>query len=129
VVRRQAYVQVPPARLFGEEAIALHGRLDHVLLVASSDRDGVDLEPVDGETVAAHMRASLEEERSPFMQVYRQFRYLFPDRRSAMVEDAAAIEEGLLVQRLAGRPAHLLRHPYPVDLESLVTPVESVIGR
>ena len=39
--RRQAYVQVPPARLFGEDAIALHGRLDHVLFVASHDRDDV----------------------------------------------------------------------------------------
>jgi hypothetical protein len=77
--------------------------------------------------VAARMRASLEEERAPFLQAYRQFRYLFPERRSAVVEQAAAIEERLLERYLGDRPAHLLRHPYPVRLDSLVAPVESVL--
>jgi hypothetical protein len=127
VVQRQAYVQGPPARLFGEDAIALHGRLDQVLLVASHDRDEVTIEPVSGADVGDHMRASLDEERSPFLQVYRQFRYLFPGRRSAVVEDASTIERKLLALRLGDRPAHRLRHPYPVDLASLVAPVESVL--
>jgi hypothetical protein len=127
VVRRQAYVQIPPARLFGEAAIALHGRLDQVLLVASAEQEGVTIEPVTGASVAAHMRASLEEEREPFLQAYRQFRYLFPDRRSAAVEAATETERRLLDAYLAERPAHLLRHPYPLQLESLVAPVESVL--
>jgi hypothetical protein len=127
VVRRQAYVQVPPARLFGEEAIALHGRVDRVLLVTSHDRDDVTVEPIAGATVAARMRASLEEERSSFLQAYRQFRYLFPDRRSPVVDEAAAIEHELLERALAHRPAFLLRHPYPVRFDRLVGPVESVL--
>jgi hypothetical protein len=127
VVRRQAYVQLPPAELFGEEAIVLHGRLDHVILVASSDSDEVTVEPLSGAVVAARMRASLEEERAPFMEVYRQFRFLFPDRPSPVVEEATSIERRLLDQLLGDRPAHLLRHPYPVRLESLVGPVESLL--
>jgi hypothetical protein len=128
VVRRQAYVQVPPARLFGPDAVDLHGRLDHVVLVASHDRDDVTIEPLAGAEVAAHMRASLEDEREPFLQAYRQFRYLFPGRRSRVVEDATAIERRLLDAVLGSRQAHLLRHPYPVRLASLVAPVESVLG-
>jgi len=127
VVRRQAYVQVPPARLFGEESIALHGRVDRVLLVTSHDRDDVTVEPIAGATVAARMRASLEEERSPFLQAYRQFRFLFPDRRSPVVDEAATIEHGLLERALAHRPAFLLRHPYPVRFDRLVEPVEAVL--
>jgi hypothetical protein len=129
VVRRQAYVQVPPARLFGEDAIALRGRLDHVVLVASHDRDDVTLEPVDGGTVAARMVASLEEERAPFLEAYRQFRFLFPDRRSPVVELASVTERRLLDALLGDRPAHLLQHPYPVRIESLVEPVESLLRR
>jgi hypothetical protein len=127
VVRRQAYVQVPPARLFGESSIALHGRLDHVLFVASHDRGDVSIEPLDGTAVAARMRASLVEERSPFLQMYRQFRFLFPDLSSSAVEDAPATEERLLAQFLTGRPAHLLRHPYPVRIGALVEPVEAAL--
>lgn len=127
VVRRQAYVQIPPAKLFGEGRIALHGRLDHVLWVASAEQEDVTIEPVTGRAVAAHMRASLEEERAPFLQAYRQFRYLFPDRSSAAVEESAAMERRLLDEYLGARPAHLLRHPYPVRLASLIGPVESVL--
>lgn len=127
VLRRQAYVQVPPARLFGEDALALHGRVDHVLFVASHDRDDVTIEPIAGTEVAGHMLASLGEERGPLLAAYRQFRFLFPDRRCAVLEDARDIERGLLEQYLGDRPSHVLRHPYPVDLESLVAPVETAL--
>ena len=80
------------------------------------------------EAVAAHMLASLEEERGPLLQVYRQFRFLFPERRAAAIEEAAVIERRLLERYLADRPAHVLRHPYPVDLGSLVGPVEAAVG-
>jgi hypothetical protein len=128
VLGRQAYVQVPPARLFGEEAIALHGRLDHVLLVMSHDRDDVSIDPVPGASVAARMLASLEDERAPFLQAYRQFCFLFPERRAAVVEEAVRIERRLLDRLLGHRPAHVLRHPYPVRLESLIAPVETVLS-
>jgi len=45
------------------------------------------------------------------------------------VEEAAAVEQRLLDRLLTSRPAHLLRHPYPVDLESLVEPVESALWK
>jgi hypothetical protein len=128
VLRRQAHVQVPPAQLFGAEAVALHGRLDHVLLVESSDRDDVTIEPVAGATVADRMLASLEDERTPFLQLYRRFRFLFPGAPTGVVEEAADIERWLLHRLLGDRPAHLLRHPYPVRLDSLVAPVEGVLS-
>jgi hypothetical protein len=128
VLRRQAYVQVPPARLFGDDALALHGRVDHVLFVASHDRDHVTIQPIAGAEIAAHMLASLEEERGPLLEVYRQFRFLFPERRAEAIEEARATEARLLGRYLADRPAHVLRHPYPVDLGSLVAPVEAMLA-
>jgi hypothetical protein len=128
LLRRQAYVQVPPARLFGAGAVALHGHLDHVVLVASHDRDEVTIEPVAGATVADRMLASLEDERAPFLQLYRQFRFLFPRSQDRMVPEAAATERRLLHALLDGRPAHLLRHPYPVRLDSLVAPIDGVLS-
>jgi hypothetical protein len=128
VVRRQAHVQIPPARLFGEDALALHGRVDHVLFVASHDRDEIVVEPTSGSSIAARMRSSLEEERGPLLQVYRQFRFLFPGRRSPAIDEAAELEHRLLERHLTAHPAHVVRHPYPVELARLVDPVESVLG-
>jgi hypothetical protein len=127
VLRRQAHVQVPPAQLFGAEAVALHGHLDHVVLVESHDRDDVTIEPVPGSTVADRMLASLEDERAPFLQLYRQYRFLFPRSQAAAVLEAADRERSLLHARLGSRPAHLLRHPYPVRLDSLVPPIQGLL--
>ena len=128
VLQRQAHVQVPPARLFGAGSVALHGRLDHVVLVASHDRDDVTIEPVTGANVADRMLASLEDERSPFLQLYRQFRFLFPRVSAPVVDDAAATERRLLHERIGDRQASLLRHPYPVRLDSLVAPIEALLS-
>lgn len=128
VIARQAYVQVPPAELFGESSIALEGRLDHFLLLASHDRDAVTVEPADGRVVGRRMLASLEEERAPFMAAYRQFRFAFPDRQSTTVERAQELERVLIEKVLAGRTVHTVKHPYPVELDSLIAPVESVLN-
>ena len=127
VVRRQAYVQVPPAELFGIEAIARSGRFDTLLFLAGHDRDAVTVDRVDAADVGHRMHASLEEERGPFMAHYRQFRFAFPDLRSETVERAAEIERSLLDQLFADRAAHVVRHPYPVRLDSLFGPIEAVL--
>jgi hypothetical protein len=125
VVRRQAYVQVPAARLFPVRAS--EGRLDVVLLVTSAlDRD-VHVHPVGADEVARRMTASLQEEREPFMAHYRQFRFAFPDRSSDLVDTAADREQKLLGAALGDRPAFQLRHPYPFALDALVDPVERVL--
>jgi hypothetical protein len=128
VVKRQAFVQVPPAQLFGPDAVALHGRLDHVLLVQSHDHEDVTTERIDGATVASAMRPSLEDERRPLLELHRQFRFLFPDRRCPAVDDAAGAERELLDRYLRERTAHVLRHPYPMRVASLAGPVESVLA-
>lgn len=127
LIDRQAHVQVPPGELFGEDAVALQGRLDRVLLVASHDSDEVTVEPTDARLVGRRMLASLADERGQFMVAYRQFRFAFPDRSSTTVDRASELERTLIEAVLADRPAHLVRHPYPVDLGSLIVPIESVL--
>lgn len=129
VIGRQAYVQVPPADLFGPDAIDLRGRLDALLLLVSHDQDTVTVEEIDGAEVGRRMLASLAEERAAFLAHYRQFRFAFPDLASETVERASELERALLERLLAGRAAHIVRHPYPVQLDSLVHPVEQVLFR
>jgi hypothetical protein len=127
VLRRQVYVQVPPARLFGDEAIALRGRMQQLLFVASHEAPGFRVERVDASGVASRMAHSLAEERLEFMSYYRQFCFAFPDRRSAVVERATDIENDLLQRYLAGVPAVWFRHPYPVDIAGIYDPVASLL--
>ncbi|MGH8938613.1 MAG: hypothetical protein ACRDV2_04605, partial [Actinomycetes bacterium] len=128
VIRRQAFLQVPPRTLFGADPVAGAG-LHTVLLVTSHDRDDVTVDRIPGEVVAGRMRASLAEEREPFLAHYRQFRFAFPDRSSPTVEQAAELEARLLDRVFADREAHHVRHPYPFAIDALLAPVESVLGR
>jgi hypothetical protein len=126
IIRRQAYTHVTPAELFG--GVDPSRSFDLVVLATSHDADTVELDEVKGETVAARMRASLLDEREPLLAHYRQFRYAFPDRRSALIDTAGQIEAELLDSALTGRAAYHLRHPYPFELNSLVAPLEAALS-
>ncbi len=127
VIGRQAYVQVPPAQLFGADAVVLQGTLDTLLLLVSHDSDDITVHPVSGAEVGQRMLASLEEERAPFMACYREFRFAFPARTSTAVDDAPARERALVERVFGDRTAHIVGHPYPVDLARLVAPITAVL--
>jgi hypothetical protein len=119
IVGRQAYLQVPPAELFGADRVSLRGRLDAVVLVMSHDEPGIVTRPVDPGEVTQRMKASLEEERAPLMTHYRHFRYAFPDRANPVIDNAAELESKLLASLLDDRPSAKVLHPHPCDLRLL----------
>lgn len=116
VLKRQAYVQVPPEEIFGPTRVVLRGHLDAVVLVLSSSEPEIVTTPAGPGEVARRMAASLESERAPFMSHYTQFRYAFPSRSSDLVETAGMLERRLLRDLFDARPAVTVRHPYPVDI-------------
>ena len=119
VIARQDYLQVPPVELFGEARVRLQGRLDAIVLVLSHSGTETNVSSMSADQVADRMTASLSEERAAFMSHYRQFRFAFPDRRSALVEDAATREAALLSEIFAGRLAIMVSHPYPCDIRGM----------
>jgi hypothetical protein len=129
ILGRQLYVQVPPARLFGDHGAVATAQLDRLVFVTSHELPKVSLTEVPAREVASRMLASLQEEREPFMGYYRQFRFAFPQLSSPVVEEAAALEQRLLERALSGRQAWHLGHPYPVEIESLIAPLLHLIGQ
>jgi hypothetical protein len=116
---RQAYLQVPPADLFGAAGMVTSARLDAVVLVMSSEApDTVAHDTAPGE-VSRRMAASLAEERAPLLVHHRQFRYAFPDRSSPLLESAGDLEARLLAERLDHVPSAKVTHPHPCDVEEL----------
>jgi hypothetical protein len=119
VLERQAYVQVPPQQLFGASKMDLRGHLDTAVLVMSHSSAEITTQQAGAREVSTRMAASLAEERAPFMTHYRHFRFGCPDASSHLVETAAEIEQRLLALHFDGRPAAVVRHPYPCDIGSL----------
>ena len=119
LLERQAYLQVPPAELFGEDAMVPTARLDSVVLLLSHEADEIVVSPAGPREVSGRMAASLADERAPFLEDYRQFRYAFPELASPVVETAAERETRLLGALFDDRPAARVAHPYPCDLAEL----------
>jgi hypothetical protein len=119
ILERQAYVQVPPAEIFGADRILLRGPVDALVLLASHASDDMVIRPMSAEEIASRMAASLVDERAPLLNHYTQFRYAFPDRTSRLIDEAADLERKLLARSLHGLPSTSVSHPYPCDVVAL----------
>lgn len=129
LLQRQTGLNIDPFRLFGAKCCPLQGRVDCILFVVSRDAPEIVVEPVAPEEVAERMVFSLQYERRAFMDHYLKFRFAFPSRANAWVERAEEVQRELLLRTLAGRPAYVVYHPYPVSLTALFEAVEPVIAQ
>lgn len=116
---RQPNVQIPPAKLFGSEAVRLSGRPDVVFLLVSRAGDDYAVEPVDPQEVAARMLFSNQVEQVDLLAHYWRFRYAFPEAANPLIEDLQAVQADILREALAGKPAYVVYHPHPVAIPEL----------
>lgn len=109
-------VRPTPERLFGGRVRRDPVPLDVVLLPTVGD--SIAAAPVDPVEVAQRAAVSAAHERAPLADVYDYYRFAFPARRAPALE-AADDERRLFEDRLRGRAAYEVTHPYPVSLAAL----------
>lgn len=126
VLDAQRHVDMAPERLFGPLR-PLAGRLDHVLFVIGAAGDAMTVEPIEPAEVAKRMVASLVNERLDLSALYLQARFAFPGLTNPFLEQAEERQAERLVEFLAGRPAHTITHPYPVDFDAFLDAARSVL--
>jgi hypothetical protein len=119
LLKRQAFVDVAAEKLFGRERMQLIGELHKLLFVVSHAASDIRVEPIDADEIARRMVHSLQYEQLGFMGYYRMFRFAFPHRINARIEQKEAMQTDLLRKALAGKDAYAVYHPYPVSLTAL----------
>jgi hypothetical protein len=117
LVRNQLYVDAEPERLFGTALPATS--FDRLFFLLTHDSQETTVEPVDPEEVARRMLFSLQHERKELLAAYWKLRFAFPDAASALIAEAALIERDRLLAVFRGKPAYVVRHPYPTSLDGL----------
>lgn len=136
--RSRANVWLPPERLFGPGDGPTSVPYHHVVLAVSTAgaggvggvggagahrADDVHLRPVAAAEIAARMAQSVRYELAPLLQAYRMFRYAFPCRPSAALDDLDRNLAAALGPALARARGWLLEHPAEVDLHRLADAV------
>jgi hypothetical protein len=127
-VDRQLDVQVPPVKLFDGRVLAAGAAFDRVVFVESVDTLPIVVEPIEGTEIARRMAHSIRHEWLDLWTAYLKWRYAFPDRPNPHLEGLEASLSERLVGALAGRPAVVLRHPYPPDIPALADALLEHIG-
>ena len=123
----QQSIVLRPQALFGPEACTLQSGLDVVIVAIGRDSPRVDIEATPVEQVARQMAVSFKFEHATLLSCYDKFRFAFPDRRNALLDDLEEIYFGHALQGLSGKPAFTMLHPYPVSIDSLRNAVAPLI--
>jgi hypothetical protein len=126
LIEGRASIQVPPERLFGARQ-ALRSSFDRLFLVCSHERPDVSIAPVDPLEVARRMVFSLQFERLDLLEHYMKFRFAFPERSNPLLEQAEALQRDALERAFAGKPAHVVAHPYPAPIPALFDAMERYV--
>jgi hypothetical protein len=85
-----------------------------VLLTTVPEADGISVRPADAAWVARRLATTAAFERRAYDCLFERARYALPDRRPGGAA-AAAVEQELLGQLLAGMPLWEVRAPFPAD--------------
>jgi hypothetical protein len=115
----QAYVHLPPEKLFGANRCRNEASLDRIVFVVSNDSPETGVEHIAGTELSRRMIASNAHERLDFVAAWLKHRFAFPDRRNDVLERLESLEHEGLTQVFDRRSGLLLRHPYPVSIPTL----------
>lgn len=126
VARRRMSVQVEPEVLFSQRPAA-SAAIDQVILVANHTADDIIASEAPPMEVVDRVCHSLAYERLAVVGVYHQYGYALPGHTSALIEQASSRERDLLTLSLDGTPAHVVEHPYPVNISALCDRVEAIV--
>jgi hypothetical protein len=118
LLKRQLHVDVDPRRLFGGLGDLAAG-FDRLFLLVSHDAPEVAVEPIDPLEIGRRMVFSLQHESLDFTAAYLKFRFAFPNALNPLLAQAEELQREALARTLAGKPAYVVYHPYPVALSSL----------
>lgn len=113
LIHRQRYVQVAPERLFDDKRCE-RGCPDHMFLVISHAASDYSVRPIAADRVAEQMQFSMLDEFSDVLACYRRYRFAFPERVCALLEQLPELLSERLRSVLDRIPASMLLHPYPV---------------
>ena len=115
----QQSIDLRPMALFGREACTLESGLDVIIVAISRDSPDIGMTEAPVERVAMQMAASFVFEQAGLLACYQKYRFAFPGRRNALLDQAEDLYREHALRALSGKRAYTMLHPYPVNIHAL----------
>jgi hypothetical protein len=127
IAERQRSLQVPPAEAFGGRVATGPVALDAVILIESTLDGTASLERIRPAALATRIAAMVAHEWLDLGAMLLAHRFAVPDEDVSLAAHQARLEAALH-DALAAVPAIWLRHPRPVELQSLAERIEAALA-
>ena len=127
LVEQQAWVLIDPARLFGPDSCPLEGSFDRLFLIVSHESPEVTVSRTDPLEIARRMVFSHQHEQLELISQYLMYRFAFPGRSNAVLEEAEASQRAALERAFAGKEAYTVAHPYPAPIPAVYEAMDALI--
>lgn len=122
-VRRRASTDISLTALLGTSGLELRASPDVVLVLERHAREEIEVVPLETDELVARLGATVEAELLSALRMQLALRFAWQPPSSALDASLAAVGP-MLIEALAGKPAFLVRHPWPCALDELQAAVE-----
>lgn len=119
-LERGGRVTVTPSRLFRKEgddswSFSPSAPLDKLFFLITTNEKEISVRPASAADVVQRLVDCAQYERRHLLGLYTKFKYAFPDKRSAIIEEAREREASMLMKALASKEIFLVELPFPFD--------------
>jgi len=123
--KRQLNIRALPEELFKNHVCKL-ATPDKIILSMSQNDPNIYVEECHPSEIAERMIISNELEQAPFLELYKAFKFAFPNLRNEFLENIDELQYSLLCSAFANKEAYKVYHPYPVPFEDLFNQLNPV---
>lgn len=127
IMSRRDYVEVDPKRLFLVDTENLTGNLDNILILASHDSSEMSATPLSGDELLERVTLIQIQDWEDLLLHYDGFRFAFPDKINAIIEELENKIKETLVPILQDKIGYVVYHPHPVSVPALFKTIEDLI--
>jgi hypothetical protein len=126
--KRQLNIRVLPEVIF-ENQYCNSAPLDKLILSMSHSDPDIHVNVCDPSEITKRMIHSNTSELLPFLEIYKAFKFAFPNLRNEFLENNEELQYSLLCRAFENKEAYKVSHPYPVSFEDYFNKLRPYCGK
>lgn len=126
IFNQQLNIRVNPEKIFKSNQLNT-ATLDKIILSFSHNDSEYKLEKSDYLDLVKHAYYSNSYEQSEFLNLYKEYKFAFPDSKNDFLEDLDNLQYTLLKDAFKNKETYIFKHPYPMKFEDMYNKLKHLV--